>query len=189
MICRKLFKDGLTSIFSVFRIPHGDKSSVQGFQSSVLKFCRLQSASFEVSSLFGFKGYKDWGLWTVDCGLRTVEWGMRNEEWGTRNEEWGPRRCEAVPSPQSSILNSQFSILNLRSSILNPESSLLNPPSANNALFVAGRLRTAVLLQKPWFTAVLSRMSRKTQLRVSRTTFWENLLMRTSRKLWHPDHR
>mgnify|MGYP001458179571 CR=1 FL=1 len=51
MICRKLFKDGLTSIFSVFRIPHGDKSSVQGFQSSVLKFCRLQSASFEVSSL------------------------------------------------------------------------------------------------------------------------------------------
>ena len=51
MICRKLFKHGLTSIFSVFRIPHGDKSSVQGFQSSVLKFCRLQSASFEVSSL------------------------------------------------------------------------------------------------------------------------------------------
>ena len=53
MICiyRKLFKHGLTSIFSVFRIPHGDKSSVQGFQFSVLKFCRLQSASFEVSSL------------------------------------------------------------------------------------------------------------------------------------------
>ena len=41
MICRKLFKDGLTSIFSVFRIPHGDKSSVQGFQFSVMKFCRL----------------------------------------------------------------------------------------------------------------------------------------------------
>ena len=30
-------------------------------------------------------------------------------------------------------------------------------------IFVAGRLRTAVLLQKPWFTAFLSRMSRKTQ--------------------------
>ena len=29
--------------------------------------------------------------------------------------------------------------------------------------FVAGRLKTAVLLQKPWFTAFLSRMSRKTQ--------------------------
>ena len=29
--------------------------------------------------------------------------------------------------------------------------------------FVAGRLKTAVLLQKPSFTAFLSRMSRKTQ--------------------------
>ena len=37
--------------FSAFRFPHGDKSSVQGFQFSVLKFFRFQSASFEVSSL------------------------------------------------------------------------------------------------------------------------------------------
>ena len=51
MICRKLFKDGLTSIFSVFRILHGDKSSVQGFQFSVMKFCCLQSAFFEVGGL------------------------------------------------------------------------------------------------------------------------------------------
>ena len=36
--------------FSAFRFPHGDKSSVQGFQFSVLKFFRFQSASFEVSS-------------------------------------------------------------------------------------------------------------------------------------------
>ena len=53
MFCRKLCKDGLTSTFSAFRFPCGDKSSVQGFQFSVLKFCSFQSASFEVSSLLG----------------------------------------------------------------------------------------------------------------------------------------
>jgi hypothetical protein len=34
---------------------------------------------------------------------------------------------------------------------------------SKQSTFVAGRLKTAVLLQKPWFTAFLSRMSRKTQ--------------------------
>ena len=38
--------------FSAFRFPHGDKSSVQGFQSCVFKFCSFQSASSKVSSLF-----------------------------------------------------------------------------------------------------------------------------------------
>ena len=45
--------------------------------------------------------------------------------------------------------------------------------------FVAGRLKTAVLLQKPWFTAFLSRMSRKTQ----NTRFEDNIL----RKLANED--
>ena len=30
--CKKLFRDGLTLTYSAFRFPHGDKSSVQGFQ-------------------------------------------------------------------------------------------------------------------------------------------------------------
>ena len=51
MICRKL-KDSLTSTFSAFRFPCGNKSSVQGFQFYVLKFCRFQSASSKVSSFF-----------------------------------------------------------------------------------------------------------------------------------------
>ena len=34
---------------------------------------------------------------------------------------------------------------------------------SKQSTFVVGRLKTAVLLQKPWFTAFLSRMSRKTQ--------------------------
>ena len=41
--------------FSAFRFPHGDKSSVQGFQFSVLKFFCFQSASFDVSSLLSYK--------------------------------------------------------------------------------------------------------------------------------------
>ena len=52
IICRKLFKDGPSSTFTAFRNPCGDKSSVQGFQFYVLKFCCFQSASSKVSSLF-----------------------------------------------------------------------------------------------------------------------------------------
>ena len=49
--------------------------------------------------------------------------------------------------------------------------------------FCCRKAKTAVLLQKPWFTAFLSRMSRKTQHNsVLRIPFWENWLMRTSRK-------
>ena len=47
--------------------------------------------------------------------------------------------------PQSSLLNPQSLVLNPQSSILNSQSSI----------------KTVVLLQKPWFTAFLSRMSRK----------------------------
>ena len=80
MICRKLFKDGLTSIFSAFRIPYGDKSSVQGFQFSVLKFCQFQSASFEVSSLLpqvkqlrsAFPGMDD-GMATSDVSTSGIK--------------------------------------------------------------------------------------------------------------------
>ena len=52
MICRKMFKDGLTLTCSAFRFPCGDQSCVQDFQFHVLKFCRFQSASSKVSSLF-----------------------------------------------------------------------------------------------------------------------------------------
>ena len=49
-----LHRDGLTSIFSAFRIPYGDKSSVQGFQFSVLKFCRLSKRIFRGFELVSF---------------------------------------------------------------------------------------------------------------------------------------
>ena len=45
--CRKLFKDGLTFTCSAFRFPHGNKSSVQGFQFYVLKFFPLSKRIFE----------------------------------------------------------------------------------------------------------------------------------------------
>ena len=54
VICRKLFKDGLTLTFSAFRFPLGDKSSVQGFQFYVLKFFPLSKRileGFELVSL------------------------------------------------------------------------------------------------------------------------------------------
>ena len=41
------FKDGLTLTCSAFRFPHGDKSSVQGFQFYVLKFFPLSKRIFE----------------------------------------------------------------------------------------------------------------------------------------------
>ena len=47
MICRKLFKVGPTSNYTVFRLPCGDKSSVQGFQFYVLKFFPLSKRIFE----------------------------------------------------------------------------------------------------------------------------------------------
>ena len=47
MICRKMFKDGLTSTFSAFRFPHGDKSSMQGFQFYILKLFPLSNRTFE----------------------------------------------------------------------------------------------------------------------------------------------
>ena len=47
--CSKMAK---LRLFSAFRFPCGDKSSVQGFQFYELKFCCFQSASSKVSSLF-----------------------------------------------------------------------------------------------------------------------------------------
>ena len=52
--CRKLFKDGLTLTYSAFRFPHGDKSSVQGFQFYVLKFFPLSKRIFEGFELVNF---------------------------------------------------------------------------------------------------------------------------------------
>ena len=85
----------------------------------------------------------------------------------------GPQ--SSVLSPRSSVLSPQSSVFSLQSSVLSPQSSVPRSSGCNKLYkcgsqnigkqwtFVAGRLKTAVLLQKPWFTAFLSRMSRKTQ--------------------------
>ena len=44
---QKKFKVGPTSNYTVFRLPCGDKSSVQGFQFYVLKFFPLSKRIFE----------------------------------------------------------------------------------------------------------------------------------------------
>ena len=55
---RKLFKVGLTLTCSAFRFPHGDESSVQGFQFYVLKYFPLSKRIFEGFELVVFqKGY------------------------------------------------------------------------------------------------------------------------------------
>ena len=55
-----------------------------------------------------------------------------------------------------------------------------------NCIFVAGRLKTAVLLPKPQIVAFLSQRSQKIQHTRSEEKNWENLLRRTSHKLCNP---
>ena len=62
MICRKLFKVGPTSNYTVFRLPCGDKSSVQGFQFYVLKFFLLSKRIFEGFELVGTEQKIDFSM-------------------------------------------------------------------------------------------------------------------------------
>ena len=53
MICRKLYKDGLTLTCSAFRILHGDKSSVQGCQCYVLNRVSKKNTFFGKITVYG----------------------------------------------------------------------------------------------------------------------------------------
>ena len=93
--------------------------------------------------------------------------------------------CEAVLSPQSSVLSPRSSVL--RSSGCNKLYKCGRQKISKKCTFVAERLKTAVLLQNLDLRHFCRECREKHNIRVSRTKFWENLLMRTSRKLWQPD--
>ena len=117
---------------------------------------------------------------------------------GQKNGDWSlwslvAVRLSSVLSPQSSVLSPQSSVLSPQSSVLGPRSSGCNKlykcgrqKISKKCTFLAERLKTAVLLQNLDLRHFCHECREKHNIRVSRTKFWENLLMRTSRKLWHP---
>ena len=101
---------------------------------------------------------------------------------GQKNGDWSlwssvAVRLSSVLSPQSSVL---------RSSGCNKLYKCGRQKISKKCTFVAERLKTAVLLQNLDLRHFCRECREKHNIRVSRTKFWENLLMRTSRKLWQP---
>ena len=102
------------------------------------------------------------------CDLTQTS-GQKNGDWSL----WSSVavRLSSVLSPQSSVL---------RSSGCNKLYKCGSQKISKQCTFVAERLKTPVLLQKPWFTAFLSRMSQK------KHNFEKICWLRTSRKLCNP---
>ena len=60
--------------------------------------------------------------------------------------------------------------------------------SANNALLLQKGYKQLFCSKNLDLRHICRECRENHNIRVSRTKFWENLLMRTSRKLWHPVH-